>query len=126
VLGLLRTRAGWPRAVALLVMASFALGLLHAHEAGAAGGRATIAASVDQAISAHADHDHSDDGHDQGQSVDDNCAFCAVVAGKYFLPPVSEVPWRFVAQRIRAAAAATLPRSADCGSLFRPPIAAAI
>lgn len=122
VLRLLRTKTGWPKALALLAMVSFALGLLHSHSAPYA---ADFQLAFSHADAEHAGHDHAGGGSEDGPSVHENCAFCAVVAGKYFLPPLSPPQERFVAQRVRRLAVEAVPRSVDPGDLFRPPIAAA-
>jgi len=115
----LRAKTGWPRAIALAVLLSFALGLLHVHAPQGGFAEAAVISA-----SAHDSHDGHSHGGDPVDSVTAHCAFCAIVSGKFFLtsditpfakPASGEVLFGYAAAALKAVSP---------GDLFRPPISA--
>lgn len=112
----LRANRGLPRAIALLLLFAFSAGLLHFH------GGAAIGGETGNVIASHDIHDGHDHGGAPSPSVTAHCAFCAVVAGKYFLPAdiggrVPELSGRVQFVVVVASLDSTLQ-----SDLFRPPI----
>ena len=112
MLRVLRANKGWPRAIALVLLLAFSAGLLHVHASG------SLAESVVVA-DAHNGHGHD---HDRGPSVTPHCAFCAVVAGKFYVPAEMLAFIAAVGAPITFGATETRLTSTPPTDLFRPPI----
>jgi hypothetical protein len=119
VLPALRANKGWPRVIALVLLLVFSAGLLHVHATGAS---AEVAVAV--AADAHDGHSH-DHGGSTAPSVTSHCAFCAVVAGKFYMP--AAIPAYRMVDGVRIAFLSSTFRlvSFPSADLFRPPIALA-
>lgn len=117
----LRAKAGWPRAVGLVVLLAFALGLAHTHTGPSLDTTDTVALAID------ADHSPDGHGHDgpEGPSASESCVFCAVVAGKFFLPPAQSRSLLVRAETVVVVAEFSPLTSLAAADLFRPPIAIA-
>lgn len=113
----LRAKKGWPRALALVLMFAFSLGLLHVHSSGA------VASDVAVASVAHDSHDGHQHGDQQAPSMTAHCAFCAVVSGKMYLASDLVTTNAGVGTRVAFWPYKTEPASVAIFDLFRPPIA---
>lgn len=81
MLHVLQAKSGWPRALALVLMLAFSLGLVHSHVFGS--GNPGVQVALEQG-GGHDGHDH--DKAPDGPSAAGHCGFCAAVAGKLYLP----------------------------------------
>lgn len=116
MLRVLRAKKGWLRAFALSVILSFTLSLVHSH-----GDRAFAEGAV-TAVSAHADHDHSD--HED--SLTGHCAFCISVAGKFLVIQVLSPAHHEAVTAMHLWPQDTSAVSSRVANVFRPPIAALV
>lgn len=110
----LRANKGWPRAIALVLLLAFSAGLLHVHALGASAASVAVA-------EVHEGHDHDHDGVPR-PSVAPHCAFCAVVAGKFYVPAEMLAFIAAVGAPITFGAYETRLTSTPPTDLFRPPI----
>lgn len=116
----LRARTGWRRALALALVFAFTAGLMHVH------GSASVVSEAAVAIVSHGDGDGHDHGHGQGPSVTSQCAFCAVVAGKFYLPSQEPANASVASAVIAFQTPPVSSVSALPSDLFRPPIARSV
>lgn len=114
-----RARCYWPRAIALTLTLALTYGLVHSHTFGGNAGEAAVAAATEHAP--QGGHQHDDRDSDEQQALS-HCAFCAVFAGKFYLPEVERPGLVVWSDGIRFADRATPLHSAAVTAVFRPPI----
>jgi len=126
VLKALRGCRGWPRVVTLVLLLAFSAGLMHVHSAAPELGAASeVADMVLSPGDSHDGHDHEGGSDRHEQSATAHCTFCAVVAGKFFIPIHSSV----IAIRQHAVQNGTTDHAVVAtltNDLFRPPIARSV
>jgi hypothetical protein len=120
VLRLLRAKRSWSRAVALVVMLAFGLGLSHTHAAFASVPEDCFGATY----LGSADHAHKPGDADHTAARGD-CAFCVVFAGKLFVPAWHDIGRAGVTVIDRVKPTESSLESAEVAGLFRPPITVA-
>lgn len=118
VLTALRAKTGWARALACAVLFAFALGLTHAHAPNAAGSNDA------SAVMTHNSHDGHSHGDEPVDSVTAHCAFCAIVAGKFFLSSDAVSLHHPLESRVTFVVTGKVLEAAVRDGFFRPPIAA--
>lgn len=116
MLAALRTNKGWPRAIALVLLLAFSAGVLHMHANAAFASAAVVVSDTQDG------HGHDHEGA-PAPGVTSHCAFCALVAGKFYLSADMLDLRKVEARRIMFLPVTSQLSSLPPSDLFRPPIA---